>query len=206
MIAVPKTIDNDTLNTIALGVLSSVAIAREEVYRAAAVPGSNRCVIVEVMGRNMGSLALQAANRYPDDLKELSPSLQRKIEYARPTMMTLVPEHVVSIEGIRKQTLERMRRYGGVTVVVAEGFKLSKNNPEYDKLILNNLVLAAAVKDVKEDAHRNLIIPQGVAAEFIAQILKDLNPEIEVLGFTLRGVVPTESERNFARGLAKKAA
>ena len=55
MIAVPKTIDNDTLNTIALGVLSSVAIAREEVYRAAAVPGSNRCVIVEVMGRNMGS-------------------------------------------------------------------------------------------------------------------------------------------------------
>ncbi|MCX5667267.1 MAG: 6-phosphofructokinase [Candidatus Omnitrophica bacterium] len=206
VIAIPKTIDNDTMNTTALGVLSSVAIAREEVYRAAAVPGSNRCVIVEGMGRNMGSLALQAANRYPDNFKELSPHLQRKIEYSRPTIMTLIPEHIVSIEGIRKQALARMRRYGGVTVVAAEGFKLSKDDPDYDRLIKDNPVLAAAIKNIREDAHHNLIIPQGIAAEFIAAILKELHPEIEVLGFTPRGTVPTEGERNFARGLAKKAA
>lgn len=206
VIAVPKTIDNDTLNTTALGVASAEAIAREETYRAAALPGSNRCVVVEVMGRNMGSLAVAAANRSLEDSEDLSQPLREKIIAAGPAVMTLVPEYPIPIAAIRDQARARMEHYGAVTVVAAEGFRVSQEDPEYETIIARNPVLAAALRNVKLDAHQNVIIPQGIAAEFIAEILSEYRPEVEVLGFTPRGTIPTERERRLAREFARLAA
>lgn len=206
VIGAPKTIDNDTLNTVALGVATSAQISMEETYRAAAMPGSGRCVIVEPMGRNMGSLAVSAGNRYPENFDTLPQPLRDKVEAARPTMMTLVPEYAITIDGIIAQARARMNRYGGVTVVAAEGFKISKYDPRFSGLKKSNPTLAAILKGLKEDEHHNIIIPQGIAAEFLAEILKELNPKIEVLGFTPRGPMPTDDERILAEGFAKLAA
>ncbi|MFA5350818.1 MAG: 6-phosphofructokinase, partial [Candidatus Omnitrophota bacterium] len=201
VVGVPKTIDGDTLFTLPLGAESASQALMEYVYRAAALPGSGEVVILEAMGRDCGRLAALAGNKKSLDAIKLLPlELLHKAGLVTPTLETYVPEHPISINVIRRRVAERMRKVGGATIVCSEGLRLNKE--ETNELTNANPVLKEIMDGMKTDAHGNLVIPQGIAAEFLAEALKDYHPVLEVLGFTPRGAMPTDKERYISKAFA----
>jgi phosphofructokinase-like protein len=107
IIGVPKTIDNDLIGTdITVGFDSAVCVATEAVDRIHSTAQSHhRVMIVEVMGRNAGWIALQAGVAGGGDV-------------------ILIPEIPYEIDIVTEKVKERNKRGKRFTiVVVAEGAK-----------------------------------------------------------------------------------
>lgn len=104
-IGLPKTIDNDLGGTdYTFGFDTAVSIACEAVDRLRTTGESHRrCMVLEVMGRNAGWIALHAG-------------------MAGGAQVTLIPEHPESIEQICEWVLSVRNRGRSSLVVVAEGF------------------------------------------------------------------------------------
>ena len=107
IIGVPKTIDNDIAETdYSFGFNTAVEIATESIDRIRTTAESHdRCIIVEVMGRHAGWIALHAGMAAGADA-------------------ILIPEHPVSIEQIAEWATSVRTRGGAPVFVVAEGFRL----------------------------------------------------------------------------------
>lgn len=108
IIGVPKTIDNDIAETdYSFGFDTAVEIAVNALDRIHTTAQSHgRCMVVEVMGRDVGWIALHAG-------------------MASGSHAILVPEHPLSIEEIAA-TAQSVRDRGEAPVfVVSEGFRLS---------------------------------------------------------------------------------
>ena len=106
VIGVPKTIDNDLAATdYTFGFDTAVEIATEAIDRLRTTAEShNRCMVLEVMGRHVGWIALHSG-------------------MAGGAHAILIPEQPMSIEEIT--TVDSVRERGRAPlIVVAEGFKL----------------------------------------------------------------------------------
>jgi 6-phosphofructokinase 1 len=105
VVAIPKTIDNDVLGTdVTLGFDSALAVATDAVDRLHTTAASHhRVMVVEVMGRNAGWIALEAGMAGGGDV-------------------ILIPEAAFRYEAIAAGILDRQRRGRRFSiVVVAEG-------------------------------------------------------------------------------------
>ncbi|WP_349827326.1 6-phosphofructokinase [Brevibacterium litoralis] len=106
VIGVPKTIDNDLDDTdYTFGFDTAQAIASESIDRIRTTAESHhRCMVIEVMGRNVGWIALQAG-------------------MASGAHAVLIPEFPQSYEQICEWVTSAWDRGRAPIVVVAEGFK-----------------------------------------------------------------------------------
>jgi 6-phosphofructokinase 1 len=104
MIGVPKTIDNDVVETDAsVGFDTAVSIATEALDRVQTTGEShNRIMVVEVMGRHNGWIAVSAG-------------------IAAGAEAILIPEAPFDIDELARQLIHRHRRARSSVVVVAEG-------------------------------------------------------------------------------------
>ncbi len=107
IIGVPKTIDNDLQSTdFSFGFDTAVKIATDAIDRIRTTADSHhRCLVVEVMGRNAGWIALHAG-------------------MAAEAHAILTPERPESLERICDWVTTAHGRGQGSVVVVAEGFRL----------------------------------------------------------------------------------
>jgi 6-phosphofructokinase 1 len=107
VIGVPKTIDNDISGTdYSFGFDTAVAVATEAIDRIRTTAESHRrCIVVEVMGRHVGWIALNAG-------------------VASGAHVALIPERPQSLETIAAWTTRVRDRGHAPIVVVSEGFRL----------------------------------------------------------------------------------
>ena len=112
-IGLPKTIDNDLPGTdYTFGFDTAVSIAAEAIDRLRTTGESHsRCMVLEVMGRGAGWIALHAG-------------------MAGGAQVSLIPEFPESIEQISEWVLSVRDRGRSSLVVVAEGFKLAGSDRE----------------------------------------------------------------------------
>ncbi|XVJ52338.1 MAG: ATP-dependent 6-phosphofructokinase [Vampirovibrio sp.] len=106
MVGVPKTIDNDLSATdVTFGFQTAVEIATEAVDRLVTTASShNRLMILEVMGRHAGWIALSSAIAGGADV-------------------ALIPEIPYSLDGVAEKIKSQMEKEGFAIVVIAEGAK-----------------------------------------------------------------------------------
>ena len=106
MVGVPKTIDNDVAGTdYSVGFDTAVFIAAEALDRVQTTGEShNRVMVVEVMGRHNGWIALSSG-------------------IAAGAEAILIPEAPFDVDEVAKQLVHRHRRARSSVVVVAEGAK-----------------------------------------------------------------------------------
>jgi ATP-dependent phosphofructokinase / diphosphate-dependent phosphofructokinase len=106
LVGVPKTIDNDLSATdVTFGFQTAVEIATEAVDRLVTTASShNRLMILEVMGRHAGWIALASAIAGGADV-------------------ALIPELPYNIEGVAHKIKTQLEQEGFAIVVIAEGAK-----------------------------------------------------------------------------------
>ncbi|BDI21233.1 6-phosphofructokinase [Herbiconiux sp. L3-i23] len=120
IVGVPKTIDNDLAGTdYSFGFDTAVEIATEAIDRVRTTAESHqRCILVEVMGRHVGWIALHSG-------------------MAAGAHAILIPERPMSIEQIC-EWVESVRDRGRAAVLaVSEGFRLSTMEEEHSHLGLD---------------------------------------------------------------------
>ncbi len=116
-IGVPKTIDNDLFGTdLTFGFLTAVQIATDALDRVHTTAASHhRVMVVEVMGRNAGWIALHAGVASGSDI-------------------ILIPEINFDIDAVCKTCLQRSRRGKRFTIIcVAEGARPIGGKPFVDR-------------------------------------------------------------------------
>jgi len=177
IIGVPKTIDNDLSGTdFTFGFQTAVQIATEAVDKLVTTAAShNRVLILEVMGRFAGWIALHAS-------------------VAAGAEVCLIPEIPYDIEKIVDRLNKRfVNGKGFAIIVVAEGAKAKGGNMVYEKSdvpgYLNLRLGGAAYKLMHE------LKDAGLEAEM----------RETVLGHLQRGGIPTANDRILATEFGVKA-
>ncbi len=180
VVGVPKTIDNDLAATdYTFGFDTAVTVATEAIDRLHTTAEShNRVMIVEVMGRHTGWIAVMSGIAGGADV-------------------ILIPEQPTTVEEACRE-LERRHDRGKdfSIVVVSEGYKLTYESGE-------SRVVAGA--DVDAFGHVRL---GGVGDVLAAEITERTGYEtrVTVLGHVQRGGTPTPRDRVLATRYGLKAA
>src|SRR3954447_25771495 len=182
VVGVPKTIDNDLSGTdYTFGFDTAVFIATEAIDRLHTTAEShNRVMVVEVMGRHTGWIAVQSGIAGGADV-------------------ILIPEQPLSVERCCEEIRRRHAR--GKTfsiVVVSEGYALT-----YDSGETRTVAGEASARD--QFGHVRF---GGVGAELAAEIEERTGYEtrVTVLGHVQRGGTPTPRDRVLATRYGLKAA
>ena len=179
VVGVPKTIDNDLAGTdVTIGFDTAVHVCTEAIDRLHTTAESHdRVMVVEVMGRNTGWIALAAGIAGGADV-------------------ILVPEAPTPIE----EVCDRLRRRhelgrGFSIVVVAEGYPLTRRSGEQDEPI---------AVDVDPYGYARL---GGIGQVVADEITKGTGYEtrVTVLGHIQRGGTPTARDRFLATRLGLEA-
>jgi phosphofructokinase-like protein len=128
LVGIPKTIDNDVGATeISIGFSTAVDIATEALDRLQPTAAShNRVMVLEVMGRDAGHIALQAGlaggadviliPEIPYDIKKVATHINGIRKTGRNFALVIVSEAVATKEGqqIRKEYSGGQKRLGGI--------------------------------------------------------------------------------------------
>ncbi len=175
-IGLPKTIDNDLGGTdYTFGFDTAVSIAAEAIDRLRTTGDSHRrCMVLEVMGRDAGWIALHAG-------------------MAGGAQVTLVPEFPESIEQICEWVLSVRDRGRSSLVVVAEGFHLAAALGEEA-----GEPTAAVTQDGLDGFGRPRL---GGIGEVLARMIEartGVEARATVLGHVQRGGSPTAFDRVLA--------
>lgn len=173
VIGLPKTIDNDLGGTdYTFGFDTAVSIAAEAIDRLRTTGESHRrCMVLEVMGRDAGWIALHAG-------------------MAGGAQVTLVPEFPERIEQIAAWVLSVRDRGRSSLVVVAEGFRLAGAElgaPEHQ-----------VTREGRDGFGRPRL---GGVAEVLAPLIEErtgVETRATVLGHVQRGGSPTAFDRVLA--------
>jgi ATP-dependent phosphofructokinase / diphosphate-dependent phosphofructokinase len=179
VVGVPKTIDNDLAGTdVTIGFDTAVHVCTEAIDRLHTTAESHdRVMVVEVMGRNTGWIALAAGMSGGADV-------------------ILVPEAPTAIEEVcdRLQRRHELGR-GFSIVVVAEGYPLTRRSGTQEEPI---------ARDVDPYGYARL---GGIGQVVADEITKATSYEtrVTVLGHTQRGGTPTARDRFLATRLGLKA-
>lgn len=177
VIGLPKTIDRDTID-YAIGAMTASRNAHELVRRAYARPGSRRCVLIQMMGRDNGNLAATAA-------AGLGPgvfSVTREWSYDKANGKATVKFGDI-VDAIAARMLGG---YKAATAVISEGIAVSQiiktqngsgsyeyscpEDPVLDKVVKNRF-LAAKLDNVGVDAHGEPRLSELIITDFIAEAL-----------------------------------
>ena len=182
VVGVPKTIDNDLAATdYTFGFDTAVAICTEAIDRLHTTAEShNRVMVVEVMGRHTGWIAVQSGIAGGADV-------------------ILIPEQPVTVERACAEIRRRHDRGKDFSiVVVSEGYELSYDSGE-------RLAVAQAPAPADEFGHARL---GGVGHELGREIESRTGYEtrVTVLGHVQRGGSPTPRDRILATRFGLKAA
>ena len=179
---VPKTIDNDLNGTdYTFGFDTAVFIATEAIDRLHTTAEShNRVMVVEVMGRHTGWIALHSGIAGGADV-------------------ILIPEHPITVEDAC--ALLRKRHAGGKSfsiVVVSEGYELTYSSGERQ-------LVAGEARATDQFGH---VVLGGVGDALAREIEERTGYEtrVTVLGHVQRGGTPTPRDRVLATRYGLKAA
>ncbi len=181
VVGVPKTIDNDLSATdYTFGFDTAVAVCTEAIDRLHTTAEShNRVMVVEVMGRHTGWIAVMSGIAGGADV-------------------ILIPEHPITIEETCAE-LERRHRRGKdfSIVVVSEGYKITFESGEQREVAQDEVV--------DQFGHVRL---GGVGAELAREIEQRIGFETRytVLGHVQRGGTPTARDRVLATRFGLEAA
>jgi ATP-dependent phosphofructokinase / diphosphate-dependent phosphofructokinase len=181
VVGVPKTIDNDLAATdYTFGFDTAVWIATEAIDRLHTTAEShNRVMVVEVMGRNTGWIAVMSGIAGGADV-------------------IVIPEQPITVE----QVCEELRRRHGrgkdfSIVVVSEGYELTYESGER----------RAVTQEAREDAFGHVRF--GGVGDALAREIEDrtgYETRVTVLGHVQRGGSPTARDRVLATRYGLKAA
>jgi len=201
VIALPKTIDRDT-KIYPIGAETAGRYARDFTLRAASLPKSNSCTVIEMMGRDMGWLAVTAANMKLNDFSGYTPEEIKKMQEIAPTLVVAIPEYsvnkdnrtIVSLSDIVDAVRARMEKYGAATVVISEGFRLSEKDPLLNEILQKNPVLRARFLQVGKDSQGNLLFNELGISDFISEAISMKVPGLsrgenltrEIFGYSIR--------------------
>jgi 6-phosphofructokinase 1 len=182
VVGVPKTIDNDLSATdYTFGFDTAVSIATEAIDRLHTTAEShNRVMVVEVMGRHTGWIAVMSGIAGGADV-------------------VLIPEHPIKVEEACEQIRRRHAR--GKTfsiVVVSEGYELTYASGE-------TRLVARAPTPTDQFGHVRL----GGVGEVLAAEIEErtgFETRVTVLGHVQRGGTPTPRDRVLATRFGLKAA
>ena len=181
VVGVPKTIDNDLSATdYTFGFDTAVAVCTEAIDRLHTTAEShNRVMVVEVMGRHTGWIAIMSAIAGGADA-------------------VLIPEYPVTVEQACIELEARHRRGKDFSiVVVSEGYRLTYESGEQREVVQDEAV--------DQFGHVRL---GGVGAELAQEIEQRTGFEtrVTVLGHVQRGGSPTARDRILATRFGLKAA
>ena len=178
IVGIPKTIDNDLSGTdYSIGFDTAVSIATDAIDRLrTTAEAHHRIVIVEVMGRNTGWIALHAG-------------------LAGGANLTLIPEFPLGLNQIY-DLLKKRKKNGKAysIIVVAEGAKVLKEKEQ--------IIMASEEKD--EFGHPRLGGISRVLESLIEENI-GLEVRSVILGHLQRGGSPTAFDRILAIRLGTKA-
>jgi ATP-dependent phosphofructokinase / diphosphate-dependent phosphofructokinase len=192
VITLPKTIDNDIMETdVSFGYDTALSIATEAVDRLHSTAHSHhRIIIVETMGHNVGWLALGAGLAGGADV-------------------ILLPEIPYSEKKIAAAISERKRRGKRFSIVaIAEGAMPSDRYRQFRKEVLKEVPAdtprgtIAKMIAVHNDEYRNR--NSAVLAEHLEQ-RTGMEARVTILGHLQRGGSPTAYDRNLATLLGARA-
>ena len=171
VVGVPKTIDNDLNGTdYTFGFDTAVNIAMDAIDRIHTTAESHhRAMIIEVMGRHAGWIAMHAGIAGGADL-------------------ILIPEKEIVLSEVIRVMEERKKRGRTFSIiVVAEGAKISKSDQQSSEMIL---------QDEKLDAFGHVRL--GGIANLLAEIIEKktgVETRATILGHIQRGGSPTAYDR-----------
>jgi phosphofructokinase-like protein len=182
VVGVPKTIDNDLSGTdYTFGFDTAVTIATEAIDRLHTTAEShNRVMVVEVMGRHTGWIAVMSGIAGGADV-------------------ILIPEQPVSVEDA---CTELTKRHAGgkdfSIVVVSEGYELTYASGE-------RRLVAGQARDTDQFGH---VVLGGVGDALAREIEERTGFEtrVTVLGHVQRGGIPTPRDRVLATRFGLEAA
>jgi ATP-dependent phosphofructokinase / diphosphate-dependent phosphofructokinase len=182
VVGVPKTIDNDLSGTdYTFGFDTAVTIATEAIDRLHTTAEShNRVMVVEVMGRHTGWIAVMSGIAGGADA-------------------VLIPEHPITVEDCCAQLMKRHENGKDFSiVVVSEGYELTYASGE-SKLV------AGEARATDQFGH---VVLGGVGDALVREIEERTGFEarVTVLGHVQRGGVPTPRDRVLATRYGLKAA
>ena len=134
LIGIPKTIDNDVAETeTSIGFHSAVAVATEALDRLQPTAASHdRVMILEVMGRDAGYIALHSGIAggadiilIPEikyDIQKIAAKIREIQEGGRNFALMVVSEAVKPVKGdaVMQKFADGQKRYGGIGNVIAE--------------------------------------------------------------------------------------
>jgi phosphofructokinase-like protein len=181
VVGVPKTIDNDLAATdYTFGFDTAVSIATEAIDRLHTTAEShNRVMVVEVMGRNTGWIAVVSGIAGGADV-------------------ILIPEQPITVEQACDEIRRRHDRGKDFSiVVVSEGYELTYASGER----------RSVVQEAREDAFGHIRF--GGVGDALAQDIEErtgYETRVTVLGHVQRGGSPTPRDRVLATRYGLKAA
>ena len=176
IVGVPKTIDNDVMNTdVCVGFDTAVSIATEGIDRVhTSAQSHHRAMIVEVMGRNAGWLALHSGLAGGGDI-------------------VIIPEIPYDLNAVVARVKERRHKGKRFTIIVIS---------EGAKPIGGNVVVKRIVRTSAEPVRLGGI--SFALADQIEEIT-GLETRALVMGHLLRGGPPSAFDRVLATRLGTKA-
>ncbi len=182
VVGVPKTIDNDLSGTdYTFGFDTAVTIATEAIDRLHTTAEShNRVMVVEVMGRHTGWIAIMSGIAGGADVIR-------------------IPEHPITVEEACSMLVKRHQ--GGKDfsiVVVSEGYELTYSSGE-------SRLVAGDARATDQFGH----VALGGVGDVLAREIEErtgFETRVTVLGHVQRGGVPTPRDRILATRFGLKAA
>jgi len=182
VVGVPKTIDNDLSGTdYTFGFDTAVTIATEAIDRLHTTAEShNRVMVVEVMGRHTGWIAVMSGIAGGADV-------------------ILIPEQPITVEDACRGLVKRHDSGKDFSiVVVSEGYELTYESGEHR-------LVAGAARDTDQFGH---VVLGGVGDALAREIEQRTGFEtrVTVLGHVQRGGTPTPRDRVLATRFGLKAA
>jgi ATP-dependent phosphofructokinase / diphosphate-dependent phosphofructokinase len=180
VIGVPKTIDNDVVGTdYTVGFDTAVTVAVEAIDRIHTTAQShNRVMVVEVMGRQAGWIAVHSGLASGADA-------------------ILIPEVDLTVEALTRQIVKRHERGKDFSIIVAaEGAKLSFESGE---------VREVTSSDRTDEYGYARLGGIGVAIAEQLEQRSGYETRVTVLGHMQRGGTPTARDRILATRLGAKA-
>ena len=182
VVGVPKTIDNDLSATdYTFGFDTAVSIATEAIDRLhTTAEAHNRVMVVEVMGRHTGWIAVMSGIAGGADV-------------------ILIPEHPVTVEEACEELKRRHERGKDFSiVVVSEGYELTYESG-------HTQLVAEEARESDQFGHVRL----GGVGDALARDIEDrtgYETRVTVLGHVQRGGSPTPRDRVLATRYGLKAA
>jgi len=182
VVGVPKTIDNDVPGTdYTFGFDTAVTIATEAIDRLhSTAEAHNRVMVVEVMGRHTGWIAVMSGIAGGADV-------------------ILIPEQPITVEDA---CAELVKRHGSgkdfSIVVVSEGYELTYESGEHR-------LVAGLARDTDQFGH----VVLGGVGDALARDIEErtgFETRVTVLGHVQRGGSPTPRDRVLATRFGLKAA